>query len=39
MIEAGLMWLHAYNPDTSDGRDTVKEIIRAAWAIQPQQSP
>jgi hypothetical protein len=32
MIEAGLEWLYAYNPDTTDGKDTVRQIIRAALA-------
>lgn len=32
MIEAGLEWLYAYNPDSTDGRDIVREIIRAALA-------
>lgn len=33
MIEAGLEWLYAYSADATDGRDTVREIIRAALAI------
>ena len=33
MIEAGLEWLYAYDPDRSDGRETIKHIIRAALAM------
>jgi hypothetical protein len=33
MVEAGLEWLYAYNPEASDGRDIVRDIIRAALAI------
>jgi hypothetical protein len=36
MVEAGLEWLYTYNPDLTDGRDVVMEIIRAALATQPQ---
>lgn len=34
MIEAGLEWLYAYNPERSldHDRDTVKNIIKAALA-------
>lgn len=32
IIEGGLVWLYAYNPETSDGRETVREIIKAALA-------
>lgn len=37
MIDAGLEWLYAYNPDGSDGRETVRQIIKAALAIQSRQ--
>jgi hypothetical protein len=36
MMEAGLTVLYAYNPQTSDGRETVREIISAALAIRFQ---
>jgi hypothetical protein len=36
MIDAGLTALYAYNPDTSDGINTVREIISAALAIHFQ---
>jgi hypothetical protein len=32
MIEDGLVWLYAFNPEMSDGKDTVREIIKSALA-------
>jgi hypothetical protein len=35
MIEAGLGWLYAYDPEITDGRDIVIGIIRAAAKASP----
>jgi hypothetical protein len=35
MIEAGLVWLYAFSPETSDGKTTVREIIKVALANFP----
>jgi hypothetical protein len=36
MIEAGLEWLYAYDPESSDPRATIRFIIQAALANRPQ---
>jgi len=30
-MRAGARWLYACNPDATDGLDTLRDIIRAAW--------
>ena len=35
MIDTGLVRLYAFNPETSDGKDTVREIIKSALATLP----
>jgi hypothetical protein len=32
MVEAGLVWLYAFSPETSDGKDTVREIFKVVLA-------
>jgi hypothetical protein len=41
LIEAALEILYAYNPDSSDGRSTVKEIIQLVLAnpVQERAAP